>query len=123
VKTPHCKALCPTDFWSKSNFVVRDETSNPVERYAAASYCVNWGPASGVGDTPDDPSDDINLDATPDLSERPFFRHIKTKFGSVLDGMSNTFAIGERTNGSNLDENGNPIAPLRIQISKMFGLL
>lgn len=101
--------LCPTDSWSYNNFVVRDDTVSPIEQYAAASYCANWGPASGVADTPSDTSDDVNLDATPDQSMGPFFRNSKTSFRDVRDGTSSTLAIGERTNGPILDNNGNPI--------------
>lgn len=101
--------LCPTDFWSDDNFVVRDETVTPVERYAAASYCANWGPATGVVETPGDSSDDWNLDATPDRSEGPFFRNSKTRFAHITDGSSNTLALGERTNGPILDLDGQPI--------------
>lgn len=101
--------LCPTDSWSQNNFVVRDESVTPVERYSAASYCANWGPASGVAETPNDQSDDWNLDATPDASQGPFFRNSKTRFADVTDGTSSTLAIGERTNGPILDENRNPI--------------
>ena len=101
--------MCPTDFWSVNNFVIRDESSNPVERYAAASYCANWGPASGVTETPGNTNDDVNLDATPDQSAGPFFRNSRTGFRDISDGTSNTLAIGERTNGPILDENGTPI--------------
>ena len=99
--------LCPTDGWSRGNFVVRDESTNPIEKYAAASYCANWGPASGVVETPTDPSDDINLDATPDASRGPFFRNSQVTFGMIKDGTSNTIALGERTNGPIVDEVGN----------------
>lgn len=101
--------LCPTDSWSENNFVIRDESVSPVEKYAAASYCANWGPASGVVETPGDSSDDWNLDATPDDSEGPFYRNSETRFATVTDGTSHTIALGERTNGPILDGNGNPI--------------
>ena len=101
--------LCPSDPWSPGNFVVRDESTSVVEQYAAASYCANWGPASGVEDTPTDTSDDVNLDATPDLSEGPFYRNSKIRFADIQDGTSSTIAIGERTNGPILDNDGNPI--------------
>ena len=101
--------ICPTDNWSQQNYVVRDESVDPVERYAAASYCANWGPATGVVETPGDETDDWNLDATPDDSEGPFFRNSKTRFGHITDGTSNTIALGERTNGPILGLDGQPI--------------
>jgi prepilin-type N-terminal cleavage/methylation domain-containing protein/prepilin-type processing-associated H-X9-DG protein len=101
--------LCPSDGWSIHNFVVRDDTVAPPERAAAASYCANWGPASGVLETPGDTTDDVNLDATPDQSAGPFFRNSRTRFTDVLDGSSHTLAFGERTNGPILDDNGVPI--------------
>ena len=101
--------LCPSDNWSQSTFVIRDESASPVEKYAASSYCANWGPASGVADTPSDTSDDVNLDATPDNSSGPFYRNSRTGFGEIRDGSSNTLAIGERTNGPILDQSGEPI--------------
>ena len=101
--------LCPADSWSQGTFVVRDETVDPVERYAAASYCANWGPASGVADTPGDTSDDVNLDATPDDSAGPFYRNSRIGFGDIKDGTSNSLAVGERTNGPILNQDGTPI--------------
>ena len=98
-ETPIPTFLCPTDTFSVNNFVVRDETASPVEQYAAASYCANWGPASST----------MNLDATPDLATGPFFRNSKTRHGNITDGTSSTIALGERTNGPILDIDGNPI--------------
>ena len=91
--------ICPTDNFSPNNFVVRNESSTPVEQYAAASYCANWGPATS----------DMNLDATPEQASGPFFRNSRTRHGSITDGTSSTIALGERTNGPILDTDGNPI--------------
>lgn len=81
--------LCPTDPYSEGNFVVRDDMAVPVERYAAASYAANWGPSDAVE----------NLDDTPLLSQGVFFRNSSTRIRDIRDGLSNTLAIGERTNG------------------------
>ena len=81
--------LCPSDPYSDGTFVVRDETSNPVERYAAASYAANWGPADAT----------VNLDDTPVQSQGVFYRNSDTRVRDITDGLSNTLALGERTNG------------------------
>lgn len=81
--------LCPSDTYSPGVFVIRDESSSPVEQYASASYAANWGPAT----------EDVNLDATPDASQGVFFRNSAMRIAGVLDGLSNTLAIGERHNG------------------------
>ncbi len=81
--------LCPTDPFSRGEFVVRDPDSNPVERYAGASYAANWGPSSDL----------VNLDDTPLQSRGVFFRNSRTTIATVADGLSNTLAVGERTNG------------------------
>ena len=81
--------LCPSDTYSENGFVVRDDTVTPIERYAAASYAANWGPSSGT----------INLDDTPLLSRGIFYRNSKTRVRDVTDGLTNTLAFGERTNG------------------------
>lgn len=102
--------LCPSDPFSPGNFVVRDESAD--EKYATASYCANWGPAFGFVESPGDDSDDINLDATPDESPGAFFRNSRVGFAQVTDGTANTIALGERTNGPILDEQGNSIGEL-----------
>ena len=99
--------LCPSDSTSPGTFVVRNESTG--EQYAAASYVANWGPATGFNESRSDSSDDINLDATPDNSDGPFFRNSDVRFGEISDGTSNTIALGERTNGQILDDSGNPI--------------
>jgi len=81
--------LCPSDTYSDGEFVVRDDSSNPAERYAAASFAANWGPSSAS----------VNLDVTPLQSQGVFFRNSSTEFRDITDGTSNTLALGERTNG------------------------
>ena len=88
-ETPVQTFLCPSDTYSPNWFVIRDDTTTPVERYAAASYAANWGPATI----------DINLDDTPDNSRGVFYRNSFTPIRAILDGMSNTLAFGERHNG------------------------
>lgn len=56
--------LCPSDTYSDSAFVYRA----PEERYAAASYAANWGPADA----------NTNLDATPLASRGVFFSQQQT---------------------------------------------
>jgi hypothetical protein len=81
--------LCPSDTYSSSTFVVRDDSATPIEQYASSSYAANWGPSSAT----------VNLDDTPLLSRGVFYRNSKTKFRDITDGLSNTLAIGERING------------------------
>ena len=81
--------LCPSDTYSDGAFVVRDDTVTPIEQYAAASYAANWGPSTAT----------VNLDDTPLQSQGLFYRNSKTRVRDVVDGLSNTLAIGERTNG------------------------
>lgn len=81
--------LCPSDNYSDGDFVVRDDSVDPIERYAAASYAANWGPAGAV----------VNLDDTPTQSQGVFYRNSSTRVSSISDGLSNTLAFGERTNG------------------------
>jgi len=81
--------LCPSDPYSGGGFIVRNATSTPPERYAAASYAANWGPSSAS----------VNLDATPLQSQGVFYRNSSTKFRDITDGLSNTLFLGERTNG------------------------
>ena len=81
--------LCPSDPYSQSRYVVRDDSATPPERYATGSYAANWGPST--------PS--VNLDDTPQASQGVFYRNSPTRFRDITDGLSNTLAIGERTNG------------------------
>jgi len=81
--------LCPSDTYSASAFVFRDDSAIQQERYAAASYAANWGPA--------DPS--TNLDATPLASRGVFFRNSRIRVSALMDGLANTLAFGERHNG------------------------
>jgi len=81
--------LCPSDSFSDDNYVVRDESTNPIEQYAAASYAANWGPSTAV----------VNLDDTPLRSRGVFYRNSNTGMRDITDGLSSTLAIGERTNG------------------------
>jgi len=81
--------LCPSDPYSEGGFVVRDDTVSPVEQYAAASYAANWGPADAI----------TNLDDTPLQSQGVFYRNSSTRVRDITDGLSNTLALGERTNG------------------------
>ena len=112
--------LCPSDPYSEGEMVVRDDTSTPIEQYACSSYAANWGPASGVFDTPADDTDDVNLDATPVVGTEPpnatlraagglFFRNSAVAMRDVTDGLSNTLAVGERHNGPILDDGGDPL--------------
>ena len=68
---------------------MRDDSASPVEQYAAASYAANWGPSTAT----------VNLDDTPLQSRGMFYRNSDTRIRDVTDGLSNTLAIGERTNG------------------------
>lgn len=81
--------LCPSDTYSDAAFVYRDDSVTPSERYAAASYAANWGPASP----------DTNLDATPLASQGVFFRNSRIRVSALMDGLANTLAFGERHNG------------------------
>jgi prepilin-type N-terminal cleavage/methylation domain-containing protein len=81
--------VCPSDTYSAGQYVVRDDSATPPERYAAASYAANWGPSSASA----------NLDDTPLLSRGVFYRNSNTKFRDIADGLSNTLCMGERTNG------------------------
>ena len=81
--------LCPSDTYSSNWYVIRDDSTNPAERYACASYAANWGPSTPT----------VNLDDTPEQSRGVFYRNSRTKVRDILDGLSNTLAFGERHNG------------------------
>ncbi|MBB3209385.1 prepilin-type N-terminal cleavage/methylation domain-containing protein [Rhodopirellula rubra] len=88
-ETPLATFLCPSDTYSEDSYVIRDDSVTPTERYAAASYAANWGPSTTT----------VNLDDTPLQSQGIFYRNSPTRFRDILDGLSNTLALGERTNG------------------------
>ena len=81
--------MCPSDTYSFDNYVIRDDSTTPAERYACSSYAANWGPSTAT----------VNLDDTPTQSEGVFYRNSRTKINAILDGLSNTLAFGERHNG------------------------
>lgn len=81
--------LCPSDSYSAGAFVVRDDTATPIEQYATASYAANWGPSTPT----------VNLDDTPLQSEGVFSRNSATRLRDVVDGLTTTLFLGERTNG------------------------
>ena len=81
--------LCPSDTYSDTEYVYRDDSTSPGERYAAASYAANWGPADS----------NTNLDATPLASRGVFFRNSRIRVSALMDGLANTLAFGERHNG------------------------
>lgn len=81
--------LCPSDTYSADAYVIRDDSVTPFEQYAASSYAANWGPSTAT----------VNLDDTPLLSQGLYYRNSSTSVRDVTDGLSNTLAVGERTNG------------------------
>jgi hypothetical protein len=78
--------LCPTDPATDREFV--ETGTPPTERFAMANYVANFG-------SPD-------LDGTPDRSDGVSSRNSATRVEEVVDGLSNTFFIGERVNGVRL---------------------
>lgn len=81
--------LCPSDPYSQSRCVIRSLSTVPPERYAAGSYAACWGPSSP----------DVNLDDSPLASLGAFHRNSRTRMRDITDGLSNSIALGERTNG------------------------
>lgn len=72
--------LCPSDSKSIDGFVAMGD-----EKYAMASYVANFGP-------PD-------LDDFQEQRRGVFSRNSRTRLADIVDGLSNTLAVGERENG------------------------
>jgi prepilin-type N-terminal cleavage/methylation domain-containing protein/prepilin-type processing-associated H-X9-DG protein len=72
--------LCPSDDTSQGRFLER-----APYRYAMASYVASFGPA--------------DLDVVPEDRGGLFSRNSRTTFADVIDGLSQTLAVGERHNG------------------------
>ncbi len=72
--------LCPSDSFSMNNAVEMD-----TDRFAMGCYVASFGPG------------DMDTDA--DDRRGMFSRNSRITTGDVTDGLSNTLAVGERTNG------------------------
>ena len=96
--------LCPSDAYSENAVVTPNEVDLPDEVYAASSYAANWGPATPT----------LNMDLTPDEAQGVFYRNSSTKFRDITDGLTNTIAIGERTNGPYAGGTPSPTPPGQV---------
>jgi len=90
--------LCPSDPFTESSFVQPNPTNLPDEELAGSSYVANWGSVVRTGDVAPLPTE-TRMDLTPNQANGVFYRNSKTRFRDISDGLTNTLAIGERTNG------------------------
>ncbi len=93
--------LCPSSIGEVGEFVVVDDAENPLIkggseiRLGRSHYVAShgqeecWGTCSG-------PSGTLDGDVSR-IADGPFYRNSKTKFSSVIDGLSTTVFFGEHT--------------------------
>jgi hypothetical protein len=91
---------CPSDPTS-GKFIERTVS----ERYAMGNYVANWGPANDLD----------NMDSTPNKSRGVFYRNSRIAFRDILDGLSNTLALSERTNGEIPPADNNTPSTVRFE--------
>jgi len=73
---------CPSDVGT-GIFTVLDRGGNPVAEAVTNSYAACYGAGGEISDAPD-------------LGNGLFFRNSRLRFADIIDGASNTIAVGER---------------------------
>ena len=73
---------CPSDVGT-GIFTVLDRSGNPVAEAVTNSYAACYGAGGEISDAPD-------------LGNGLFFRNSRLRFADIIDGASNTIAVGER---------------------------
>jgi len=108
--------LCPSDPFTESSFVQPNPTALPDEELAGSSYVANWGSVASTGDLAPLPTVTGML-LTPDDANGVFYRNSKTRFRDITDGLTNTLAIGERTNGPFPNSGNLPAGPGVVSVN------